>query len=153
MAWLKCHSPIVCLPRQDSSNWVPWQGQARLCCFSLYLSTKTHYSCTHTCTKDTDNHQTCMRAYARTQTQYLLRVVTDWVNAAINGWVYNVSIQNGGLREKQVLSQSVGRGERCNSSITIRPLGVIHQFPPQPLSALASEKLRNITFSYLPIPV
>lgn len=53
------------------------------------------------------------------KTQYLLWVVTDWVNAAINGPVYNVSIQNGGLREKQVLSQSVGRGKRCNSLLLL----------------------------------
>lgn len=32
------------------------------------------------------------------------------------------------------------------SSITIGPLGVVLQFPRQPLSTLTSEKLRNITF-------
>lgn len=106
--------------RQDSSNQVPWQGQVRLCSFSLYLSTKTRYLCTHTwCTKGTDNHQLCMPAYTRTQTQYLLWVIADWVNATVNSPVYNVSIQNGGLREEQVLSQSVGRGKRCNSLLLL----------------------------------
>lgn len=60
-----------------------------------------------------------MHAGARTHTQILLWVVTDWVNAAINGPLYNVSIQNGGLRVEQVLSQSVGRGKRCNSLLSL----------------------------------
>lgn len=60
-----------------------------------------------------------MHAGAHTHTQILLWAVTDWVNAAINGPVYNVSIQNGGLRVEQVLSQSVGRGKRCNSLLSL----------------------------------
>lgn len=53
---------------------------------------------------------------------------------------------------EQVLSQFVGRAKRQTlqfSCITIGPLGVVQRFP---LSTLDGEKLKNITFLYLPIP-
>lgn len=73
--------------------------------------------------------------YTHTQTQYLLWVVTDWVNITINAPIYNVSIQNGGLREKQVLSQTVGRGRHCNSLLLLldhweSSTGFLHNLSP-----------------------
>lgn len=52
---------------------------------------------------------------------------------------------------EQLLSQSEKRLTLQLSSVTMVPLGVIHQFPPQPVSTLDSEKLKNIIFLYLPI--
>ena len=157
MAGLKCHSPVICLPPTRLLRLSPLAATSKAL---LFFSVPQHQNSllvhAHMRTTDTDNHQTCMQVYAHacTRTQYLLWVFTDWVNAAINGLLYNVSIQNGRV-EGETSAEPVCRKRQTLqlSSITIRPQGVIRQFLPQPLSTLALGKLKNITFSYLPIPL
>lgn len=118
MAWFKCHSPIVCLPPTRLFQLSPLAGTSSA---RLFFSVPQHQNSlvvhrTHTHGSHIDNQQTCMRVgthahECNTSCESSLIELAPQLKA-------RVTISRSkmwGLRAKQVLSQSVGRGKCCNS--------------------------------------
>lgn len=116
MVRLKCHSPTVRLP-QTRPLWRSPPGRAEPG-LAVFFSVPQHQNSLPARALTRTDRRGRLWDTGCEHTHYLLRVVTDWVNAAIKGLVYKVSIQNGGRRAERVLRQSEERGQRCNSLLS-----------------------------------